>query len=177
MVLESQARSRSLPVRVAERARIVLSAASGQQDKEIASAMAVTPKKVSRWRKRFLTLGVAGLETDAPRTGRKPKIGARLTKRVVTMTTREHPVNATHWSTRSLAEAVGNSEACGGSGEPTASSRIVPKPSRSATIHSSPRSWKTSSVCTSIRPSTLWCCALTRRARFKRWIARSRACR
>ena len=45
-LLESQARSRSLPVRVAERARIVLLAASGQPDKEIAAVMAVTPKKV-----------------------------------------------------------------------------------------------------------------------------------
>ena len=41
-VLESQARSRSLPVRVVERARIVLFAASGQQDKEIAAVMAIT---------------------------------------------------------------------------------------------------------------------------------------
>src|SRR5271169_339979 len=87
--LESQARSRSLPVRVAERARIVLLAASGQPDKEIAASMAITPKKVSRWRKRFLALGVAGLQKDAPRPGRKPTIGARLTKRVVTMTTRQ----------------------------------------------------------------------------------------
>src|SRR6266487_3139674 len=71
-VLESQARSRSLPVRVAERARIVLLAASGQQDKEIAARMAMTPKKVSRWRKRFLVLGIAGLEKDAPRSGLKP---------------------------------------------------------------------------------------------------------
>src|SRR5207247_4397481 len=83
-ILESQTRSRSLPVRVAERVRIVLFAASGQQDKEIAARMAITPKKVSRWRKHFLTLGVAGLEKDAPRPGRKPKIGPRLRKRVVT---------------------------------------------------------------------------------------------
>lgn len=110
-VLESQARSRSLPVRVAERARIVLFAASGQQDKEIAARMAVTPKKVSRWRKRFLALGVAGLEKDAPRPGRKPTIGARLTKRVVTLTTRQQPANATHWSTRTMAAAAGISEA------------------------------------------------------------------
>jgi hypothetical protein len=74
-VLESQARSRSLPVRVAERARIVLLAASGQQDLEIAARMAITPKKVSRWRKRFLVLGVAGLQKDAHRPGRKPTIG------------------------------------------------------------------------------------------------------
>src|SRR5271169_1558993 len=109
--LESQARSRSLPVRVAERARIVLLAASGQPDKEIAASMAITPKKASRWRKRFLTLGVAGLQKDAPRPGRKPTIGARLTKRVVTMTTRQQPSNATHWSTRTMAAAVGISEA------------------------------------------------------------------
>ena len=87
-LLVSQARSRSLPVRVAERARIVLFAAFGQQDLEIAARMAITPKKVSRWRKRFLALGVVGLQKDAPRPGRKPTISTRLTKRVVTMTTR-----------------------------------------------------------------------------------------
>jgi len=109
-VLECQARSRSLPVRVVERARIVLWAAAGQQDKEVAARMATTPKKVSRWRKRFLALGVAGLEKDAPRPGRKPKIGTRLRQRVVTMTTRQQPTNATHWSTRTMAAAVGISE-------------------------------------------------------------------
>src|ERR1700687_2882755 len=106
-MLESQARSRSLPVRVAERARIVLLPASGQQDLEIAASMAITPKKVSRWRKRFLARGGAGLQKDAHRPGRKPTIGARLIKRVVTMTTRQQPSNATHWSTRTMAEAVG----------------------------------------------------------------------
>lgn len=110
-VLESQARSRSLPLRVVERARILLLAASGQQDKEIAARMVTTPKKVSRWRKRFLALGMAGLLKDAPRPGRKPTIGARLTQRVVTMTTRQRPSNATHWSTRTMAAAVGISEA------------------------------------------------------------------
>src|ERR1700736_3397468 len=87
-VLEAQARSRSLPARVAERARIVLFAVCGQQDKKIAASLSVTPKKVSRWRKRFLALGVAGLQKDAPRPGRKPTIGAPLTKRVVTLTPR-----------------------------------------------------------------------------------------
>src|SRR5213594_3184456 len=110
-LLVSQAGSRSLPVRVAERARIVLFAAFGQQDLEIAARMAITPKKVSRWRKRFLALGVAGLQKDAPRPGRKPSIGARLRKRVVTLTTRQKPGNATHWSTRTMAAAVGISEA------------------------------------------------------------------
>jgi len=51
-ILEAQARSRSLPARVVERSRIILLAASGKQDKEIAHSLHLTPKKVSRWRKR-----------------------------------------------------------------------------------------------------------------------------
>jgi len=93
----------SLPARVVERARIVLLAAEGQQDKQIAAAMKITPKKVERWRSRFLTLGMAGLERDASRPGRPPKITASLVRRVVHMTTRQKPLNATHWSTRSMA--------------------------------------------------------------------------
>ena len=108
-VLESQARSRSLPVRVAERARMVLLAAAGQQDKEIAAVVSITPKKVSRWRKRFLALGMTGLEKVAPRPGRKPKIGARLRQRVVTMTTRQRPANATHWSSSMTPDVPVNS--------------------------------------------------------------------
>jgi len=110
-ILEAQARSRSLSARVVERSRIVLLAASGKQDKEIARSLHMTPKKVSRWRKRFLQLGLAGLKKDAPRPGRTPKINARLIKRVVEMTTRQKPANATHWSTRTLAKAAGISEA------------------------------------------------------------------
>ena len=109
--LEQWARSRSLPARVVERARIVLLAAEGRQDQQIAAAMKITPKKVSRWRSRFLTLGVAGLERDASRPGRTPKITASLVRRVVHMTTREKPQNATHWSTRSMAATVGISAA------------------------------------------------------------------
>jgi transposase len=110
-ILEAQARSRCLPARLVERSRIVLSAASGKQDKEIALTLRITPKKVARWRQRFLRLGPAGLEKDAPRPGRTPKINRRLIKRVVEMTTRQKPSNATHWSTRTMAAAVGISEA------------------------------------------------------------------
>src|SRR5438477_2356606 len=109
--LEQRARSRSLPARVVERARIVLLAAENQQDKEVAAMMEITPKKVARWRQRFLTMGLAGLEKDAPRPGRTPKIDARFIRRVVSMTTRQKPPNATHWSTRTMAAAAGISEA------------------------------------------------------------------
>src|SRR5436309_282928 len=79
-VLESQVRSRSLPLRVVERSRIVLFAAAGRQDKDIAVLLSMTPKKVSRWRKRFLALGVAGFLQDPPRHGysvRRAECGER----------------------------------------------------------------------------------------------------
>jgi transposase len=82
-----------------------------KQDKEIAQSLHVTPKKVARWRKRFLRLGLTGLEKDAPRPGRTPKIHGPLIQRVVEMTTRQKPANATHWSTRTMAKAAGISEA------------------------------------------------------------------
>jgi transposase len=109
--LEEWARARSLPARIVERARIVLRAAAGEQDKEIARQLGMTPKKVSRWRKRFLALGLPGLEKDAPRPGRRRTIGARQIQRVVEMTTRQKPPHATHWSTRTMAAVAGISEA------------------------------------------------------------------
>jgi len=109
--LEQWARSLSLPAQVFERVRIVLLAAAGQQDKQIANAMKITPKKVSRWRSRFLTLGMSGLQRDSSRPGRSPKITASFVRRVVNLTTRQKPPNAAHWSTRNMARAVSISEA------------------------------------------------------------------
>jgi transposase len=109
--LEQCARARSLPVRLVERARIVLLAAAGRQDKEVAAELGITAHKAARWRNRFLDSGMAGLERDAPRAGRKPSIPAGKVKRVIHKTTREKPSNATHWSTRTMAAAVGLSEA------------------------------------------------------------------
>ena len=111
VVLEQRSRGRSIPARVVERARIILLAAGGKQDKEIASALQISVQKSARWRARFLEHGVIGLEKDAPRPGRTPTIPAALVKRVVHMTTKEKPKNATQWSTRTMADAVGISEA------------------------------------------------------------------
>lgn len=101
---------RKSPVRMVERARILLLAASGAQDTEISLQLAITPKKVARWRKRFLDKGLAGLEKDAPRPGRTPSIGLDAVAEVVRLTTQEKPANATHWSTRKMAAAAGISD-------------------------------------------------------------------
>ena len=105
-VLEQCARARSRSVRMVERARIVLLAATGKLDKEIAAALNITAHKAARWRNRFLDLGMAGLEKDAPRAGRTPRIPAATVKQVVDKTTQEKPAHATHSSTRSMAAAV-----------------------------------------------------------------------
>jgi transposase len=109
--LEQQSRARSAPSRLVERARIVLRAADGSQDKDIAAELAITPEKVARWRKRFLTGGMAALQKDAPRPGRPRSIPASKVKEIVHKTTLEKPPAATHWSTRTMAVAVAVSEA------------------------------------------------------------------
>jgi transposase len=110
LTLQQWARARSLPSRQVERARVVLLAATGKQDLEIAAEIGISNQKAARWRKRFLTFGLAGLEKDAPRPGRTPTITSAKVQEVVRKTTREKPTNATHWSTRTMAEAAGLSE-------------------------------------------------------------------
>jgi hypothetical protein len=68
--LQQWARGRSLPARQVERARVVLMAAAGKQDLEIAAKIGISNQKAARWRKRFLQFGLAGLEKDAPGRGR-----------------------------------------------------------------------------------------------------------
>jgi len=109
--LQQWARSRSLPARQVERARIVLLAAEGRQDLEVAAELGISNQKASRWRKRFLQAGLPGLEKDAPRPGRTPSITPATVQRVVRMTTQQTPANATHWSTRTMAAEAGISEA------------------------------------------------------------------
>src|SRR5260370_33479398 len=108
--LQQWARGRSLPARQVERARVVLLAAVGKQDLEISAEVGISNQKAARWRKRFLELGLAGLEKDAPRPGRTPTITSAKVQEVVHRTTQEKPANATQWSTRTMAEAAGLSE-------------------------------------------------------------------
>lgn len=108
--LQQWTRGRTLPARQVERARVILLAATGKQDLEIASEIGISDQKAARWRKRFLKMGLAGLEKDAPRPGRTPTITAAKVREVIRKTTREKPANATHWSTRSMAKAAGISE-------------------------------------------------------------------
>ena len=105
--LQRLAKSNTVSVRLARRAQIVLLAAEGLQNMEIAERVGVGRIQAARWRERYAEEGIAGIEQDLPRGGRKPKIDAA---EIVRLTTQTSPPAATHWSTRTLAAHVGVSD-------------------------------------------------------------------
>jgi transposase len=100
-----------MPLRVVQRAQIIQMAADGVQSQDIARVLQVSRPTVQLWRHRFLALRLEGLEKDAPRPGRIPRIPDEKIRAVVEATLHTKPRNATHWSTRTMAEAQGVSEA------------------------------------------------------------------
>jgi transposase len=68
-VLEARARQYTLPYRDVVRAKVVLLAAEGLENKEIGERLDMPRPVVSKWRKRFFRERLAGLE-ERPRRGR-----------------------------------------------------------------------------------------------------------
>jgi len=106
--LESTLRSSTAPVRDVLRSRIVLLAAEGNSNQEIAVKVGVHRHSVALWRQRFARQGLKGLE-EKPRRGRKRLYEADAVEAIVDATLSTKPQNATHWSTRTLAKSVGAS--------------------------------------------------------------------
>jgi len=109
--LTAWARAKSLPLRVVQRAQIITLAAEGVLNQDIAQQLGISRPTVQLWRERFLGLRIAGLTHDAPRPGRLPRIPARKVRAIVEATLHTTPLAATHWSTRTMADAQGVSEA------------------------------------------------------------------
>ncbi len=102
-------RGRCTPARLVLRAKIVLLAAEGRENRDIAAELSTSRQTVGLWRQRFAERGLPGIEKDAPRGGRPPTSRLKLERRIVERTTKDKPRNATHWSTRSLAKDLGTS--------------------------------------------------------------------
>ena len=112
IVLLRWSRGRRTPARLVRRAQIVLRAADGWMNKAIAAELGTREKTVGLWRRRFAERGTAGIEQDAPGRGRPATVQrSAVETEVVRKTTRERPPHATHWSTRTMAGAVGISPA------------------------------------------------------------------
>jgi transposase len=105
--LDRLRQSRSSAQALVKRARAVLLAAEGLENKDIARQLSMGVNGVGRWRRRFATFGVEGLLRDRARPGRPRTISAAKRSEIVTKVTQEIPPGRTHWSRTTLAEAVG----------------------------------------------------------------------
>jgi len=103
--LTGWSQARSTPQALAVRSRIVLRAAEGQSNQQIASELELPEVTVSKWRRAFAWRGLDGLQ-DAPRSGRPPKHDAAVWQKVQTLACQQ-PESQGRWSVRTLARAVG----------------------------------------------------------------------
>ena len=104
--LEGLARRRKTAQGLARRARIVLAAADGLENKAIVERVGADANTVGKWRRRFAERGLDGLY-DEPRPGAPRKIGDEQIAEVIARTLEETPADGTHWSLRSMARASG----------------------------------------------------------------------
>ena len=105
--LEGWVADRNTPQKLVWRSRIVLLSAAGNGTMSIMRTVGKSKPSVWRWQARYLAQGIAGLKRDATRPGRKPALTPEVIARVVEKTLHEKPQAATHWSTRTMAQAVG----------------------------------------------------------------------
>jgi transposase len=98
---------RRIEARLQQRARVILLAAQGWQNKDIADEVDLDRRQVALWRRRFSEGGIDALRQDAPRSGRTPSVTPEVESRIVKTTLNDRPPAATHWSTRTLGEHLG----------------------------------------------------------------------
>jgi transposase len=103
--LQRRVRAHTMPQRAAKRARVVLLAADGVPNRQIAPMVGMNQHTVAHWRRRFEHERLAGLE-DRPRPGRPLVYGHDERLRIVATVTEEPPDPASHWSHSQLAQAL-----------------------------------------------------------------------
>src|ERR1700730_12882929 len=104
--VEAGTRRRTSAQALAQHPRIVLLAADGLKNTEIAERLAIKRGTAATWRSRFAVERLDGL-VDEPRPGRPRTITDEQVEEVVIKTLESTPQDATHWSTRSMAREVG----------------------------------------------------------------------
>ncbi len=107
ITLEAWVRAKTTPQRTVLRARICLLAAQGVSNNAIASQLSTSRPTVIQWRKRFEELGPPGIAEDAPHGLSPQTLPAEQVKAIVEATLHTTPLDATHWSTRTMAATQG----------------------------------------------------------------------
>ena len=103
------AQSRSLPAGYVFRGRLILMLAEGVSFRTIKQRLGTTAPTISRWKQRFLTSGIDGLDTSHP--GQSASVlTPKLRARILSATRKKPKDGSTHWSCRKLAAALGVSK-------------------------------------------------------------------
>ncbi|MDP3810171.1 MAG: IS630 family transposase [Hydrogenophaga sp.] len=105
--LRTLSKGRRVEACVQQRASVILLAAQGWQNKDIADEVKLDRRQVAMWRRRFIEGGVQALLQDASRSGRTPSVTSAVESLILSTTLHEQPAAATHWSTRTLASYLG----------------------------------------------------------------------
>lgn len=105
--LEAWVRSRTIPQRMAERAKVLLASADGASVRDVAAEIGVSIPTVRSWLSRYEAEGLTGLERDRPRSGRPKQVNAEVEAEIVRRTVDTMPPSGTHWSTRIMAAEMG----------------------------------------------------------------------
>ena len=105
--LERLSRGGQSTVRAQERSLIVLLAAEGFENKEIAQRISIDAAKVARWRQRYAKQRLAGIIKDKTRPGGLPEVTPKIKARIIELTLHGKPFGATHWSRELMAREAG----------------------------------------------------------------------
>ena len=165
--LDKFVHSSSTPQSLAQRSRIVLAAADGSNNQQIAAELKIPPITVGKWRRSFAIHGLEGLR-DAPRSGRPPKHDFDTRHKVQTRVCQQ-PEDQSRWSVRTLAAEVGlpastvHAMLVAANCSRTESGRSPSAP----TLILKPSCWILLG-CISTRRRMRWCCVWTRKRAFRR---------
>jgi transposase len=103
--LERWVNAHGTPQQVTQRCRIILAAAEGRQNNQIAEDLQINFKSAALWRARFLKEGIDCLWEVAAGRGRKATYPVNKVAAIIEATLQTKPAGATHWSCRSMAKA------------------------------------------------------------------------
>jgi transposase-like protein len=177
-VLRRWANAAQAPAMLVQRARILLLAAEGVANSEIAERLGVSRPTVIAWRKRYAREGLTGKLADRPRRGRPQTVRRDRHAEILatTLTPPPEALGVTHWSSRLLAGKLGISHST--VARVWAEHDIWPWQTETFKFSTDPqleRESATWSGCTWTRPRTRSCSVWTRSPRSRRWNAPNRS--
>ena len=109
-ILNKLTNSRTVEVRIAERAKIIIMAHEGLTDTAISDELGISLPTVGKWRRRYIESGIEGL-SDLPRSGKPPVYDPVETRNAILSKLEEKPPKGqSQWDGKELAKALGMSD-------------------------------------------------------------------